>query len=183
MDDRRLDDFMPAIRAVVAEMSPEDMAKRLVLRDFARFLTDYKDAPDLNATAGADRRDNRERGDRRGSSERRLDSDAARFRINLGNRNELTPAALITLINRATRGPMLRVGRIQIMDQASVFEMLPDDARTVLPFLNGSVFNEREVRVVPVEGNNRGPGAPYRRSGPPPASRFKRAASRPYSRD
>lgn len=164
VDETPCDGLMPAVRALVEELSPEEMAKRLILRDFARFLADYRQAPDLNAGVCTERRAYRERGGRQPDAERRSDADAAQFRINLGHRNELTPAALIGLINRATRGPMRRVGRIHIMDQASVFQMLPEDARTILPYLNGSVFNQREVRVVPVTGGT-GNRPPHHRAG------------------
>ncbi len=172
-DDAQLDPYMPLINSVMADMSKEDVIKRYVQREFSRFLTYYKDAPDLNAGAvvhdrrdrrdGPAGRDRRERDDRRdGPSGRerneRGDDRAERYRINLGRRNDLTPAALISLINRATRGPMLRVGRIQIMDQDSVFEMYSEDARNVLPLLNRAVFNDRAVRAVAVDDERRGPG-------------------------
>jgi ATP-dependent RNA helicase DeaD len=183
-DDTRLDAYMPLLSGALAEFSKEDLIRRFVLRECDRLLTYYAAAPDLNAGApphaarerrqgGAryGRHDRREgpagegRPDRAGRNDR-FEGRPARFRINLGGRNELTPAALITLINRHTRGPMLRVGRIHIMDQATVFEMMDEDARTVLPFLNRAVHNGRAVRVVAMEGGGRRRGA-----GPPLAER------------
>ena len=174
-DDTRLDFYMPMINDMLSALSKEDVIKRFVLRDFDRFLTYYKDAPDLNSGGARheqhDRRDGRaghERHDRRDGPARRersdrFDGSPARFRVNLGRRNELTPAALITLINRATRGPMLRIGRIRVMDQDTVFEMSSEDARGVLPHLNRTVFNDRAVQVVAVGGASGDAGFPHAR--------------------
>jgi ATP-dependent RNA helicase DeaD len=161
--DGRLEPFMPGIHKHLEEMSRDDVIKRFVLRDFDRLLTYYKDAPDLNASAshggpgmgGGDRRDRG--GDRRGrpefvrdgrGSRDSQDSNAVQLRINLGRRNSLTPPDLIALINRATPGPMLRVGRIQIAEHASFFQMERQDAIRILPALNRMSVANREVRVV-----------------------------------
>jgi ATP-dependent RNA helicase DeaD len=182
-DDARLDAYMPMISSLLAELSKEDVVKRFVLREFDRFLTYYQNAPDLNAGVFSHgRRDRpagpagRERYDRRDGAgggrarTERFEGRPDRFRVNLGRRNELTPAALISLINRATRGPMLRVGRIHIMEQSAVFEMMAEDAREVLPHLNRAVFGDRAVRVEAETGAGSGPGHPHAR-GPRPAAR------------
>ena len=170
--DGRLDPFMPAIHKQLGEMSRDDVIKRFVLKDFDKMLAYYKTAPDLNAAAGqggypvGDRRDpgvrrdqggRRDQRDRRDQGERRpgaehgrdeADADVVQLRINLGRRNSLTPPDLITLINRATPGPMLRVGRIHITESASFFEMMRPDAERILPALNRTTVGPRAVRVV-----------------------------------
>jgi ATP-dependent RNA helicase DeaD len=168
--DGRLEPFMPVIQKQLEAMSKDDLIQRFILKDFDKLLAYYKDAADLNAMASngnqvtGDRRgrDRFERGDRREPREERGRGDygreprgggepemgAVQMRINLGRRNSLTPPDLISLINRATPGPMLRVGRIQITEQVSFFQMQRHDAMRILPALNRLTVAGREVRVV-----------------------------------
>ena len=145
---------MPAIHKVLDELSREELVKRFVLRDFDRLLAYYKDAPDLNAAAahrGGDASGGYERDRGRGrpqSGRGPRENDIARLRINLGSRNSLTPEELMSLINRATQGPKLQVGRIHITEHASFFQMIRPDAERILPALNASRYGSREVRVV-----------------------------------
>ena len=47
--------------------------------------------------------------------------------------NNLTVPDLIGLINRATPGPMLKLGRIRIMEQDSVFEVAQGAEEILIP--------------------------------------------------
>jgi ATP-dependent RNA helicase DeaD len=168
---------------------PADEAiQRLVLHAFGRILAAYRDAPDLNSGSGGPRF---ERSDRPGRRDRqdsppgppRDDFAPERFvrlRVNVGRRNNLNPSDLISLINRATHGPMLRVGRIHIMENSTVFEVDGAGAQKLLPNLNQAVFHERPVRAIaedeesheagghpgPHRGPPRGPRPPFRKHRP-----------------
>ncbi len=187
-DDRRLEPFMPTINAALADLTREDMLRRLMLMEFGRTLDYYKNAPDLNARTqhrpSSQGAQSYERGDRyersappsraAHASERserpersprrereapesaQPPGEAVRLQINFGHRNGMTPAGLISLINRATPGPMLRLGRIKVMESVSVFEMYERDARALVPELNQREVDGRPVQVVPVSGFSHG---------------------------
>lgn len=157
--DGRLEPFMPVIDKGLAELSREEILKRLILLDFDKFLASYKGAPDLNAVThhgphgrhddGGDRRGRQGAGERPSRpAYRQRDPDVARMRVNLGRRNSLTPPDLMGLVNRATQGPALRIGRIHITEHATFFEMSRQDAEQVLPALNRTTYGGREVRAV-----------------------------------
>ena len=191
--------YLPRLRELLAGQDPEEVIQRFVLRDFGRFLSYYKDAPDINVHAPPprfaghgpgpgghgghpgrphaagprpdrpDRPDRPERGDQEGRPPRAPEGgNFVRLRVNLGRRNELTPADLISLINRATPGPMVRVGRIQILEQSSVIEVPGPAASQLVPRLGQAVFRDRPVRAVVERGEFRdGDGPrPFRRPGP-----------------
>jgi len=168
VDESRLGPYLPAIDAALASMSREELARRLVAQEFNRFLEYYQDAPDLNVRmpergARVDRRE----GDGRPPRYERRDGDArpprpefrdggartegpvTRLVVNLGHRNALTPPSLMSLINRATRGPMLRIGRIEIGEDTSFFEVCGADARDLIQTLNHTHYENRQVRVLP----------------------------------
>jgi ATP-dependent RNA helicase DeaD len=127
-----------------------------------------------------DRQDRSDRTDRAGRSDhperedrpafRPRDPDVAKLRINLGRRNSLTPPDLMALINRATPGPQLRLGRIHVTEHASFFEMSRQDAERVMPALNRTTHAGREIQVVmetaqPPSGKRRREDLPRRDGG------------------
>lgn len=162
VSDGRLESYLPQVNQLLGDLTREDVIQRFVLRDFDRFLEYYKKAPDLNVSVSHDRHDGHRtdrphREDRMDRHERRarsapvgepLSGDVVRLRINLGYRNKLKPEQLISLINRATPGPMLRVGRIRILEQDSVFEVSSESAQVLLPGLNQGQFEGRALRTV-----------------------------------
>jgi ATP-dependent RNA helicase DeaD len=179
---------------LLADVPADELVQRLVLHSFGRFLSYYRDAPDLNVSShGPGPRHERrmDRPDRPGHHERRdprpPPPGLVRVRLNIGQRNELTPSDLIALVNRATHGPMLKVGRIHIMEQSTVFEVDAAGARKLLPNLCQAVFNERPVRAVaegeggggPRErefrGPPRGPRPPFHKRRPPPRQNMETA--------
>ncbi len=161
VDEGQLGPYLPAIDDALAGMTREELARRLVGREFNRFLDYYKDAPDLNVKA-PERRGRHERGDgdtrparpeRQGGGSRRDERPSgpvSRLLINIGRRNGVTPPVLMTLINRATRGPMLPIGRIEVMDQSSMVEVYAEDTRDLMQTLNQMRFENRQVRVMPM---------------------------------
>lgn len=161
--------YLPRVNELLGGLSREDLLRRFALQGIARFLDAYRGAADLNVAHPHDRPERpprHERGPRPdgGPGGAPMDGDVLRLRVNLGARNGLTPPLLISVINRATPGPKLRVGRIRILEHDSVFEVSADSARILLPNLNGGDYNGRRVRAVvdhgPARGEVRGPGRP-----------------------
>lgn len=180
VEDKQIDQYMPGINEALADMSKEEIIKRFIMQEGKRFLAYYKNAPDLNAGGGrydghdrgrgdSERRgDDRRGGGRYGGDERRgsfdrqgpgreMTGQTVRVKINLGAKMGLTPTDLISAINRATPGPMLRIGRISIRDQESIVELSASDAEFLLPTLNDATYNGRDVHAV-VEGGGGGHG-------------------------
>jgi ATP-dependent RNA helicase DeaD len=165
-----IDSYLPRIQELLGDLSREDIIKRLALRDLSRFLNYYEKAQDLNVAPHQhdrrpDRPDRREDGrtEMRAPVGPRLEGDVVRIRVNIGGRNALTPPLLMSVINRATPGPKLRVGRVRIMDQDSVFEVEASAAQVLLPNLNRGEFNGRRVRAVLEQDPTHGMGRGHRR--------------------
>ena len=79
--------------------------------------------------------------------------------INLGKRNGLTPTELIGVINRATPGPALRIGRIQIDEQISQFEVPGEAARDLAFALAQATYAGRKIKTRPAAPRARRPTA------------------------
>jgi ATP-dependent RNA helicase DeaD len=212
-EDRRLDPFLPAINAALGEMTREELVRRFMLMAFGRTLDYYKNAPDLNARTqhrpashgqyaqergaryeraapagrGPHANERGERGPRHARAPQESTQppgEVVRLQINFGHRNGLTPAGLISMINRATPGPMLRLGRIKVMESVSVFEMFERDARMLVPEMNQCEMEGRPIRVVPVSsfahGGDTRPAHPPCHDAPPAHKREHKPHRTPH---
>ena len=165
--------YLPKINEILADISRDELIKRFVLGEFSRFLEYYKNAPDLNVNVGhghrddkPDRRDRYDRGDRRPDRVEQHEKHRSppafeegplcRLRINIGKMNELTVPALIGIINRATPGPKLKLGRISIMEQATVFEIAGGNEKILMQNLNKESFKNRQLKCVPENDDSHG---------------------------
>ncbi len=137
VNESTIEEYLDIIYKKLAWLSREELIKRFVSVEFNRFLSYYKDAPDLNVKAKKfedrndrnDRRDRRERGDRREKGERRerrersSNSNFTRFHINLGSKNKVSAIDLISLINEHTGNKSIDIGQIEILKTFSFFEI------------------------------------------------------------
>ncbi|MCX6986240.1 MAG: DbpA RNA binding domain-containing protein, partial [Lentisphaerae bacterium] len=166
----KLGPYLPKINEILADMPREELVKRFVLSEFNGFLEYYKDAPDLNVQVGHghrdDRSDRRDRNDRGGQREGDRPSHESfgpmcKLRINVGKLNGLTVPVLIGLINRATHGPMMKLGRIRIMEHSSVFEIAGGgNEKTLMQNLGKSNFKDRQLKCVPDSDDSRSTTGP-----------------------
>ncbi len=114
IDDQQIEQYLPVIYKKLSWLSREDLIKHFVSVEFNRFLEYYKDAPDLNVSL-------KEKHTGRGGEGRV--KNFSRFFINLGSKSNLDAGALISLINKYTRGKRIEIGKIDIMKKFSFFEV------------------------------------------------------------
>ncbi len=176
----KLGPYLPKINEILADMPREELVKRFVLSEFNGFLEYYKDAPDLNVQVGhghrEDRRDRNERGGQREGDRPSHESfgPMCKLRINVGKLNGLTVPVLIGLINRATHGPMMKLGRIRIMEHSSVFEIAGGgNEKILMQNLGKSNFKDRQLKCVPDSDDSRSTGPQEAVSHTPPKPQAK----------
>ncbi|NPA68590.1 MAG: DEAD/DEAH box helicase [Chlorobi bacterium] len=117
VDEAQIEPFMPIIYKKLSWLNREDLIKHFVSAEFNRFLSYYKDAPDLNIYEEPDNTDKQSK-KRRGK-----ESGFTRFFINIGSKKKLSPAKLIGLINDFTGMRDIDVGKIDIMKTFAFFEV------------------------------------------------------------
>jgi ATP-dependent RNA helicase DeaD len=178
----KLGPYMPKINELLADMPREELIKRFVFSEFKGCLEYYKDAPDLNVSVGHGHRDDRpgrDRNDRGGQREGNRPAHESfgpmcKLRINVGKLNGLTVPVLIGLINRATHGPMMKLGRIRIMDQSSIFEIAGGgNENALMQNLSKSDFKGRQLKCVLDSDDSRGSDSRDTGSRTPPESHIK----------
>ncbi len=121
VNDSHIEQFLPLIYEKLDWLNREELIKHFVSVEFNRFLSYYKNAPDLNVKQDNSRQDRL----RQDNSKKRKKSRVhfSRFYINLGSKNNLNAAGLIEIINKKTRIKNIEIGKINIMKKFSFFEI------------------------------------------------------------
>lgn len=159
VDEEEIAPFLPEVYRKFDMMEKEDLIKRMVSMEFNTFLNYYKNAPEIiQPSEKGDRRgdkaegfgEKRGRGERRGrGGERSRTAEAGytRLFINLGKKDGINPKVFMGFINRVAQGQHIDLGRIDLMQNFSFFEVPEGQTKTVLNVLNGTDFDGRKVNV------------------------------------
>ena len=150
---------MPDIYRKLEWLSKEDLIKRMVSHEFNRFAEYYRNRAEIEVPTDI-------RGERTGRSDRKEGGFEKRSRqaapgfnrlfINLGKTDSFFPSDLIGLLNSNTRG-RIELGRIDLMQNFSFFEVPEKETVNVLKALNRAKWNGRKV-VVEVSSEEGGKG-------------------------
>ncbi len=143
VNEDEISDFMPDIYRKLDWLSKEDLIKRMVSLEFNRFLDYYRDREEIEIAIGGERS---AKNGERGGSARKAAPGFKRLFINLGKMDNFFPHELITLLNSNTRG-RIELGRIDLMQKFSFFEVEEKEAGNVVKALNRSKWNGRKVSV------------------------------------
>jgi len=150
VDEKQIAKFLPAVLEQLDGMDRETLIKKLVMYEFSTFIEYYKNAPDLNVE---DRRGKRER--REGSDEtftrlggaRDADVNFKKFKINVGRRDNVNPSTLIGFLNDQLNRRDVAVGRIEVMNTISFFEIDSAYADTLRETLTNAHRGGRQVEL------------------------------------
>lgn len=154
VDDNEIAPFLPEIFRKLEWLTKEDLVKRIVSREFGRFLRYYADAPEIvqptpgRGNKGADkepRRADRRRAERP-AGPRQAEPGYKRLFINLGKRDNFYAREIINLVNRYVKGKV-EIGRIDLTANCSFFEVPETDAATVMQKMAKAKVGERRVVV------------------------------------
>ncbi|NVN94346.1 MAG: DEAD/DEAH box helicase [Bacteroidetes bacterium] len=130
-------DFLPVIYKKLEELTKEDLIKRFVSVEFNRFLTYYRNAPDLNVS---------EKGNERTGKPDTTEGYARLF-INLGKMDGLLPAHLIGLMNDVMQVRDIKIGKIEILKSFSFFEVEAGYLDMILAAFKDVRYGDRFVAI------------------------------------
>ncbi len=143
VDEAQIEPFMGDIYKKLSWLSREELINHFVSAEFNRFLSYYKDAPDLNIDENA----SAERNKSKRSKSRKNKGDFSRFFINLGSKKKVSPAKLIGLINDQTQMRDINIGRIDILDSFSFFEVESQYEDSILAAFTDCKYKGMNVTV------------------------------------
>ena len=152
VDDNQIAPFLPEVYRKLDWLTKEDLVKRVVSREFGRFLQYYANAPVIEqpspergrAKDGGERA-GRPRSDRRGGP-RQAEPGYKRLFINLGKRDNFYAREIINLVNRYVKGK-IEIGRIDLTTNCSFFEVPEADAALVMQKMAKAKVGDRKVVI------------------------------------
>ena len=175
-------EFLPAIYRKLDWLDKEDIIRRVVTREFGRFLDYYSNAPEPEPVVERGQRttDNRQQSEgkrqrrEKGNGPRKPEQGYARFFVNRGKRDGFYAAQVIDMVNRHVRHERIEMGRIDLMQNFSFFEVPESQADAVMRALKHAHVNGQHV-VVELAGEGPLPTSP---KGEEPRQRGKKESNR-----
>jgi len=128
--------FIPSIMDKISHLNREDLLKQLVSLEFSRFLSFYNNVSDINSDEK-----------KRNSNARKAEKGFSRFFINLGKKHNLRPQNLIGIINDYTKNKDISIGKIDIMQGFSFFEVPTNYEKEILSNLKKFMWNNYKCGV------------------------------------
>ena len=166
VDEEEIQPFLKDVYRKFELMEKEDVLKRIIYREFNTFLNYYKHAPEIiqpdERKEGKENKGKKEKGERKGERRNRShvpEEGYTRLFINLGKKDNMRPREFMGFVNRCARGNHFDLGRIDIMNNFSFFEVPHDQVKAIIKVLDGNEYDGRYVNVEVTENNGNSQGS------------------------
>ncbi|VBB45350.1 DEAD/DEAH box helicase domain protein [uncultured Paludibacter sp.] len=132
VNEEQIEPYMDKIMKQLDYLSKEEILKRFVSLEFNRFLNYYKNAEDLNIPdhkyLSEERGERGERGERR----KKKSGSRVRLKMNVGNKEGITPKKLLGIINDATDDRTINIGSIEVTNKFTFFDVFEDQVNQIM---------------------------------------------------
>ncbi|MGL4781241.1 MAG: DEAD/DEAH box helicase [Bacteroidales bacterium] len=155
VNEEEIANYLPNVYRKLEWLSKEDLIKRCVSLEFNRLINYYRDAEDLEIVNEKATRE--ERSGRNSSTK-----GYTRIFINIGKSEGLFPNTLIEFLNK-NLGFRAQIGRIDLLQNFSYFEVEDKDVKEVLTALNNKLTYEGRTIFCEVAQERRNSGGGSRR--------------------
>lgn len=145
VDYSQIDPLLPVIYKKLQWLDREELIKKFVSVEFNRFLEYYKKLPDLISPSESSSK----------GKEKKRQSSFTRFFINLGKTDDISPSALISLINDFTLSRDIKIGEIEILRNFSFFEADSDSVDLIAESFKNKEFKKRKINLEIAEKKGR----------------------------
>ena len=133
-------DVMPEVSRRWEWLDKEELIKRIVSREFGRFLAYYADAPEIEEVQEGKGGTGTERSKRGGKGgPRQAEEGYTRLFINVGKIDGFYAKEVIGLINRTTKGMQVEIGKIDLMKSFTFVEVAAEQAQDVIKSMKHGV--------------------------------------------
>jgi len=150
VDEEEIGRLLPSVYRRLEWLEKEDLIKRIVSHEFNRIIDYYREAEEIEVPSDKrpsreERRMSKKGGDRK-SSPRVAEKGYSRLFINIGRTDGINPATMMGFINDFAPGKV-KIGKIDLMQNFSFFEVPERDAHKVIGALKNTEYNGRRVSV------------------------------------
>lgn len=144
VNETAMERYLPGVRKKLEWLSGVDLLKRVLSLEFSRLIAYYKDMPDidLNAPAGKEKKERKERGKSRKDDKGRRTAEEGyeRIYLNVGKAQGFFPGNLMEIVNRNIKAAKPEIGRIDLLPGYTLFDVRKEDVRKVVAALKGEDF-------------------------------------------
>ncbi|MDU1890271.1 MAG: DEAD/DEAH box helicase [Dysgonomonas sp.] len=158
VNEDEISNLLPSVYRKLDWLEKEDIIKRVVALEFNRLIDYYRDAQDIETPSSRSSRDDQSyprRKDRQSSNSRGAEKGYSRLFINIGRTDNVNPATLMGLVNDFVP-EKVNIGRIDIMQNFSFFEVPERDAQKVIKSMSRQEQNGRRISVEIAQGGSGG---------------------------
>ena len=155
--------YMPDLQEKFADISKEDVLKRVAALEFDHFLKYYENADDLNARQNFKERRSDFDGNRQQSSGRdrerpsyNRDNGFTRLFVNLGTKDGFYKASFLQFILDESNLKKEVLGRIDLREMNSWVEVDKSVASKMIKSMDGQNYNGRQIRMNEADGGGSG---------------------------
>ena len=150
VNEEDIEAFLPGIYRKFEWLSKEDLIKRVVSMEFNRFLEYYRNAPEIEQPKANEKdksdKPRKDRGSDKEKTARKAEKGYARLFLNMGKTDGFYANQVIELINRNTKKERIQIGRIDLMQNFSFFEVAEQQADIVMKALNKVVLKGKRKK-------------------------------------
>ena len=169
--------YMPDLQKKFADISKEEVLKRVAALEFDHFLKYYENADDLNARTDVRERkfennNNRDRGVRRERPGYQRDNGYTRLFINLGTKDGFFKASFLQFILDESNLKKEVLGKIDLRDMNSWIEIDKSVAGKMIKSMDGKKYNGRLIRMNEADGGFKKPAHEGRKRIPMNENRY-----------
>ena len=161
VNEEEISEILPSVFRKLDWLEKEDIIKRVVALEFNRLIEYYRDAEEIESPT--ERSSSRSHDDN-SSFSRRKDRDQrpnsrgaekgySRLFINIGRTDNVNPATLMGLVNDFVP-EKVNIGRIDILQNFSFFEVPEKDAQKVIKSMSRQEQNGRRISVEVAQGGS-----------------------------
>ena len=151
--DEQIEPFMAEIRRHFQYIDKEEILKKLVSREFGRFLQYYANAPEIEEVKPTEKGRRGKDGDGgridwgKKKAREGVTKGYVKLAFNLGKNDGFYPGEVMQFINRNTRGSRQDVGHIDLLPTLCLVEVPERDAQKLIKALDGQFHKNKKVHV------------------------------------
>ena len=143
--------FLTPVYKTLEELSKEDLIQKFISLEFNKFLTYYKNSPDLNITSHKKEKSydkpTKNTKNPKKSGKRQISGKSQRFFMNAGAMDKLRKGAIVRVICEKAGIKADKIGNIEIMREFSFFEVEYSAADKVLNSMKGAKIDGKKISV------------------------------------
>ena len=164
VDEEEIAPFMDDVQKRWEWLDKDDLIRRVLSREFGRFLQYYANAPEIEAPVGEQGKA-KGKGQEKRNKSHQAEEGYVRLFLNVGKIDGMYAREIIGLINKNVAGDKVAVGRIDLMKSFSFIEVKEEDLNRVLKGLRHGVTVKGRSVVCDISTEDAVPQKPSRGEG------------------